>query len=137
MKFFVKKTSIGLIPVYNSDYEALKDCKLKSGETYEVEIKKKRNYEFHKKYFALLNLCYENQDKFTNFDDLRYYITMKSGWVKRINTGKGIMLIPKSIKFSSMDNIEVEKLYQASILAVCDFLAIDEGDLLNEILNFM
>jgi hypothetical protein len=137
MKFFVKKTISGLIPVYNSDHEALKKCKLKLGEEYEVEIKKKRNYLFHKKYFALLNLCFENQDKFTELDDLRYYLTMKSGYVKKIDTGKGIMMVPKSISFSNMDEIQFEDLYQKTINTVCLFLEIEESDLLDEILNFM
>lgn len=137
MKFIVKKTSTGLIPVYNSDYEALKDCRLKIGEEYEVEIKKKRNYEFHKKFFALLNLCFENQVVFETLDDLRYYVIMKSGYVKKVETGSGIMHIPKSISFAKMDEIEFNKLYQNSIQVVCDLLGISEGDLLDEILNFM
>ena len=137
MKFFVKKTSSGLIPVYNSDYEALKECKLKLGDIYEVEIKRKRNYEFHKKYFALVNLCFENQDKFEDINDLRYYLTMKSGYVKKIDTGTGEMFIPKSISFSKMDNIQFDDLYQKTINTICIFLDIEESELLNEILNFM
>jgi hypothetical protein len=137
MKIYVKKTLTGLIPVYNSDHEALKECKLKIGEEYEVEIKKKRNYKFHKKYFALVNLCFENQSVFEDINDLRYYLTMKSGYVKKVNTGTGEMFIPKSISFSSMDEIEFTDLYQKTINTVCLFLGIDESDLLDEILNFM
>jgi len=137
MKIYVKKTSTGLVPIYNSDYEGLKECKLKLGEEYEVEIKKKRNYKFHKKYFALLNLCFENQDKFEDINDLRYYLTMKSGFVKKIDTGNGIMHIPKSISFSNMDEIEFDNLYQLTITTVCNFIGIEKEDLLNEILNFM
>jgi hypothetical protein len=137
MKFIVRRTLSGLTPVYNSDKESLMDCKLKLGEDYEVEIRKPRNYKFHKKYMALINLCFENQDRFTEIDDLRYYLTMKAGFVKKIDTGKGTMILPKSISFSKMDDIEFDKLYQKTILTVCDFLEIEEGDLLNEILNFM
>lgn len=137
MKFLVRKTLTGLIPVYNSDQERLKDAKLKIGEDYEVEIKKPRNYQFHKKYFALINLCFENQDKFEDINDLRYYLTMKSGYVKRIDTGSGEMILPKSISFASMDKIEFDNLYQKTIDVICKFIGIEKEDLLNEILNFM
>ena len=138
MKFFVKKTSTGLMPVYNSDAEALKDSRLKLGEVYEVEIKKKRNSGFHKKMFALYNKCYDNQEIFETLDELRYYLTMKAGYYVKRKTPKGIMYFPKSIQFSNMYEIEFNELYQKTITEVCALLKIDsESDLLNEILNFM
>jgi hypothetical protein len=137
MKFIVRKTLTGLVPVYSSDAEKLKDCKLKLNEDYECEIKKPRNYQFHKKYFSLVNLCFENQDKFEDIDDLRYYLTMKAGYVKRIDTGTGEMILPKSISFSSMDEIEFDKLYQKTIDVICKFIGIEKQDLLNEVLNYM
>lgn len=136
MKFLVQKTIYGLQPVFNSDHEALKESKLKIGEVYEVEIKKKRNYQFHKKYFALLNLCYENQEVFESIEDLRYFLTMKAGYYKQIDTGNGTMFIPKSISFAKMDEIEFERLYQLTITVICNFIGIEKEDLLNEILNF-
>lgn len=137
MKFLVTKTIYGLQPVFNSDHEKLKESKLKIGEVYEVEIKKKRNYEFHKKYFALLNLAFENQDHFELFDDLRDYLVVKSGYYRKVVMPNGYEDIkPKSISFSSMDNIEFEDLYQKTITTVCNFIGIEKEDLLNEILNF-
>ena len=136
MKFLVQKTMTGLIPVFNSDHDKLKESKLKLGEIYEVEIKKKRNYQFHKKYFALLNLCFENQEVFESIEDLRYFLTMKAGYYKQVDTGNGTMFIPKSISFSSMDEIEFEQLYQNTITVICKFIGIEKEDLLNEILNF-
>ena len=138
MKFFVKKTLSGLIPVFNSDYKALKESKLRIGEVYEVEIKKKRNYEFHKKYFALINIAFENQEHFELFDDLRDYITVKSGYHRKVVMPNGYVDIkPKSISFSSMDEIEFDDLYQKTITSVCNFIGTEKEDLLNEILNFM
>lgn len=138
MKFFAKKTLTGLIPVYNSDYETLKECKLKIGDVYEIEVKKKRNYEFHKKYFALINLCFENQELFETIEELRYYLTMKSGYYRKVETPKGEMYLPKSISFSNMDEIEFDKLYQKTITEVMTLLGVDDKtDLLNELINFM
>lgn len=48
-----------IVPLYDSDYEVLK--KLKKNTPLAFEIKQERNYKFLKKFFALLNLVYENQ----------------------------------------------------------------------------
>lgn len=137
MKFLVKKSFGKLIPVYNSDAEKLKECKLKEGEIYEVEIKRKRNYEFHKKYFALINLCFDNQEVFIEFDNLRDYLTCKSGYYLKIKTPDGLMIKPKSISFAKMDNIEFEQLYRATINTICNFIDVEERDLMNEIVDYM
>lgn len=137
MKFLVQKTAYGLQPVFNSDYEKLKESKLKMGEVYEVEIKKKRNYEFHKKFFALINLCHDNQEHFDYFDDTREYLTIKAGYYRKIMMPNGnIQVRAKSISFANMDEIEFEDLYQKTITAACNFIGIEKEDLLNEILNF-
>lgn len=137
MKFIVKKQFGKLVPVYNSDAEALKDCKLKEGKEYEVEIKRKRNYEFHKKYFSLLNLCFDNQEHFDNIDDLRDYLTCKSGFYIKIPTPDGEMIKPKSISFSKMDDIEFDRLYQRTIDIVCKLIDVSRQDLLEEIVSYM
>lgn len=53
MKILCVITETGLTPKYESDREEFK--KLKRNAEVVVEIKKGRNIEFHKKYFALLN----------------------------------------------------------------------------------
>lgn len=137
MKILVKKQFGKLIPCYNSDAEALKKSKLKEGEIYEVEIKKKRNYEFHKKYFALLNLCYDNQKQYELFDDLRDYLTVKSGYVRKVVHKNGYEEYkPISISFSSMDETEFNELYQKTITVICQFLGCEKEDLINEILTY-
>lgn len=137
MKLLVKKQFNKLIPVYNSDLDNLKMCKLKEGEIYEVEIKKKRNYEFHKKYFALINLCFDNQEQFETLDVLRDYLTCKAGYYTKISTPDGEMIKPDSISFSSMDEIKFQELYSNTINVICKFLDIQTDDLMNEIVNYM
>lgn len=58
MKILCVITETGLTPKYESDREEFK--KLKRNAEVVVEIKKGRNIEFHKKYFALLKLTFEN-----------------------------------------------------------------------------
>ncbi len=60
MKALVTYTGTYLKPNYDTDQEQIKKCKFKIGETYEIEYKKPRNVKYHRKYFALLNLCYSN-----------------------------------------------------------------------------
>ena len=137
MKFLVQKSFGKLVPLYNSDAEKLKAAKLKEGETYEVEIKRKRNYQFHKKFFALLNLAYDNQEMFEDFDDLRPYLIIKAGYYKRIKTDKGEFVRADSISFAKMEQAEFEQLYSKMIDAVIKFLDTSKDDLLAEIVSYM
>ena len=57
MDIYLKNTSSGLIPMIDDDYESKQ--KLKIGEVYKCTIKKARNYELLKKYFALINCSWE------------------------------------------------------------------------------
>lgn len=45
MKIYLQNTSMGLIPMADSDYDEKK--RLKIGEVYEVSIKLARNYHFN------------------------------------------------------------------------------------------
>jgi hypothetical protein len=137
MKFLVQKKGNVLIPMFNSDAEALKITKLKEGEVLEVDIVKKRNYEFHKKYFALVNLCFDNQETFETLDEMRFYLTIKSGFFKKIETGKGQMFMPKSISFAEMDETEFQDLYSKTLDCVCKFLNTTNENLLSELINYM
>lgn len=139
MKFFVIRTLTGLQPCTASDYDNLMLSKLKLGEVYEVEIKKKRNYEFHKKLFALINLVHQNQTKLEGitFEALRAYMTMKAGYYESYTTDKGTFTLPKSISFASMDNIEFEQLYSSIVDVAINLLDCDKEDLLNEVLNYI
>ena len=97
------------LPAHNSDYDKLK--RIKPGDIVQCEIKKPRNLKFHRKFFALMNMVYDNQEIFESLDDLRYFLTMKAGFNKRVMTNKGEMILPKSIRFSKMDEHEFSELY--------------------------
>lgn len=138
MKFFVIRTLSGLQPCTSSDYDNLMLSKLKLGEVYEVEIKKKRNYEFHKKFFSLLKLVHENQNKLEgiSIDGLRAYMTMKAGFYETYTTDKGSFTLPKSISFSAMDNIEFEQFYNAVIDVAISLIDCNREDLIEAIINY-
>ncbi len=135
MKLFLVKTDKGFLPYDDSDVE--KNNKLKAHDVLECETTRPRNVRFLKKYFALLKTCFDNQDEYDNMRAFRYVVTLKSGYFTTIQTDKGIVFMPDSISFASMDDIEFEKLYSKTIDVLLKMVAIDRQDLENEIINFM
>lgn len=135
MKLFAQFKNGRIIPEYNTDYDKL--AKIRPDTTYSVEIKQPRNVKFHRKYFALLNLAYANQNHFNNFDEMRAWLTMKSGFYKRVQTPSGEMFQPESISFASMDEIRFGEVYSKVLDSVCSWLDISEEDVRNELINFM
>lgn len=135
MELFLKRTISGFVPMFDSDYEKAK--RIKIGSEVKAEIKVPRNYRFHKRYFALLNLAFQNQDKFDNFEKFRFVMTMRAGYFETINTGKGVVYMPKSISFAKMDQVEFEKVYSDMLNEVIDLLQADRETIENELINFM
>jgi len=99
-----------IIPLFDSDYEALKKCK--KGTELSFEVKQKRNIQFHRKFFALINMVYDNQEVFNNIDHLRKELTIASGFYDTYTNFEGQeRKEAKSISFSKMDDIEFSELY--------------------------
>tara|TARA_R110000737_G_scaffold249429_1_gene259382 strand:+ start:4234 stop:4695 length:462 start_codon:yes stop_codon:yes gene_type:complete len=91
--------------------------RLKIGDGVVVEFKVMRNYKFHKKYFALLNLAYESWETAEgapekNFQQFRDDITILSGhYIQVVRVDNSVRTIAKSVSFASMDADEFERLY--------------------------
>jgi len=139
MKFYAQVTlDKKIVPLETSDQEEL--SKLKRGTIYQFEVKKKRNTQFHRKFFSLLNLAYQNQndkDEINNFEDFRAYVTIKAGFHKRIVTEKGELFLPKSINFSSMDEIEFSELYNKVFDFILLFLNTEKEELEQAIIDYI
>ena len=103
--------------MYDDDYDAKK--RLKFDEVYRVDIVKARNIDFHRKYFALINIGWEylneEQTKFFNYD--------REGFRKCVQIAAGYYTLTYSIKrkewveesvsisFEKMDELEFQDLY--------------------------
>jgi len=135
MEIFLKNTEQGLIPLYESDETDKK--KLKLDEVYKVTIKRSRNYEFHKKYFALIKLAFDNYSTDMPFDTFRKWLQMKAGFVKAYQTGKGIFYDTVSISFESMDNDTFNEVYDKVLDTVVALLKSDKELIEKELINFM
>ena len=116
MKLHLQKVGGGLIPVSQDDKDYLD--KLKLGQVIHADFKKMRNYEFHKKYFALLDFLYDNweTDNEKCFDQFREDVTILAGYYKQQTRLNGdIRTVAKSISFGSMEAEDFEKLYSKTI----------------------
>ena len=119
-------------PAYNSDYELAKQIPL--NESIEFEYTKKRNVKFHRKFFALLNLVYENQEVYNNIEHLRKDLTISAGFYEIRYNFEGVEIYePKSISFAKMDDIEFAELYNRFIDVVVKWLGIDKQEILDNI----
>lgn len=102
------------------------DSNIKNGEIVSAEIKRPRNYKFHKKYFALINYAYSiwtpEEKQFNgiaaekSLDRFRKDIMILAGYYEIvINVKNDVRFIAKSISFGSMEEDDFEKLYSKTI----------------------
>jgi hypothetical protein len=136
MKLHVIKTQTGLKPAYDSDYEVY--SKIPLNEVFEIEYRKPRNYNFHKKYFALIKLAFENQTDYRNLNDLRRDISIVAGYYDEVVnkvTGE-VYKMPKSISFAQMDEIEFSELYERTKDVICKWLGVTDESIEQEIYQY-
>jgi hypothetical protein len=135
--FMVKSLGGKFTPAHDSDLELAKQ--LKMGDVYKFTFTKPRNYEFHKKFFALINLVFDNQDHYTNINDLRHDLTVEAGYkVEKVNRFTGeVRYTAQSISFAQMDEIEFSSLYQKMLDTVIRVYEWEGTDLEAEVAEFM
>ena len=120
---------------YDSDFEKLRNIKV--GVPYEVEIKNKRNAKFHRKFFALINLVFQNQDKYDVIDELRKDLTIASGFYTQHETFTGqIRTEANSIAFQNMDEIEFSELYNKFLDTIEKYFDFDKESVNENIKDF-
>ena len=117
--FFIKTSSRTLVAASDHDAELLKH--IKTGQPARMTFKRVRNYEFHKKYFALLQFAFDywepqNEVGEKNFDQFREDIIILAGYYHRyIRLDNETRIKAKSISFGSMSEEEFETLYTKTI----------------------
>jgi hypothetical protein len=121
----------GLKPLNSEDEEKLKSLPLDWDGI--VTLKHPRNYEFHKKYFALIKLGFENQERYKNKDHYRYVMQMKAGFYESIETDKGTIWLPVSISFGSMESHEFNDLYEKVLTEISNDLGLGTDELSQEV----
>lgn len=144
MDIFCKVTAHGLVPLYDSDYDLKK--RLRVGSVIKCKVSNPRNYEHHKKFFALVRLTFDNLPsnlaeyfKVHNEEDMLRRFKRDLGYFKTSLNERGEKEIEyQSISFSAMEQHEFERFYNQCIdLVLYKYLkGIDKEDLITEIENF-
>ena len=101
-----------------------------------VTVTRPRNIGMHRKFFALMDLAFENQDKYTAFEAFRKEVVMRAGWYIEHHhiTGK-ISYEAKSVSFTKMDELEFQELFYKCIdIIIAHFMVgADKGDITAEV----
>ena len=143
MKFNAVNTIQGLVPANDDDYDIKK--KLKIGAVYEISVREYRNYEFHKKYFALINCAWEylseNQvDFFKTAYTFRKTMEVASGHAERVYSieKREWQDVPKSIAFDKLSQSDFQDLYDRVKTTIFNTALRDikEDDFMKALINF-
>lgn len=117
MDIYLTKTLQGFVPADEQAKQAVKRWKI--GETLRCTVKKPRDYTNHKRYFALLNLTYENQERYTSFHMFRKAVELAAGHVDEIITLDGeVHFEVRSIDYSTLDEFQFDELF-GRVMRVC------------------
>lgn len=116
MKITLRNTISGLMPIYPSDWDSKK--KLVLGQDYEADIKMPRNYQFHKKLFALFNIGCQNSKMDLPFEVYRKIMTVRAGYFTAYQTDKGVYYEPDSLSFTAKDEARIAEVYSRVMDAI-------------------
>ncbi len=115
MKFIGKVVNVvgfGRVLVPSGHHDATEFEKLKVGNEYKVDARKARNPDHHRKGFALINLIFDSQEKYTTIEQLLTELKLRVGWYEEhVRMSGELVLIPKSISFADMDQTQFETFY--------------------------
>ena len=143
MEIYLVKRDFGLYPANDEDADKVR--KMKIGVPYKCSVVMPRNYQFHKKFFALLNcgFSYINETQMEhhkNFDGFRESVLLAAGhcetrWDIKRST---FYEVAKSISFASVDEATFNDIYDRvkDVLFSYALNGASEQEFLNNLINF-
>ena len=131
--------------------------KLKMGDVVTADFKKTRNYNFHKKYFALIKFAYEHWETDTfqnctkfkglkpekNFETFRNDLTILAGhYESAFRIDGSVRVKAKSISFAKMNEESFAELYDSTINVILskiltNYTKQELEDVVGELMSFM
>lgn len=144
MEILCRVTDAGLVPMYGSDLDEKK--RLKVGSDVVCSIRKARNYKFHKKFFALLNVCLDNMPderaqawNIWTVEDLKFALKLDLGYAAVVCLCGKTVIKEQSLAFDKMDETEFDKFYRKALDVICRkyLRGVDKQALDEELINFM
>jgi hypothetical protein len=138
MTTLILRKDLGCLrPTDEAGEEALRKVKL--GALVKVEFTgKPRNVMHHRKFFAMLNLIYQNQKHYRSVDHILAAMKFALGYTEKVRTKRGEIEVPLSISFAAMDQDEFDAFYNRAV----DFVlaevvpGLDRADLERELMEF-
>lgn len=129
MEVFLTKTMSGALVPMDQETEAFK--RFKAGSVIRCEVKEMRNGRFFRKWWALAKVGfdlwtetmpgveYKGVEIEPSFDRFRKDLTVLSGYYDPVFNVRGeVRMEPKSLKWSSMDEVEFAELYQKTLTTI-------------------
>lgn len=107
----------GLYPTDEYAEETLRS--IGQGEIVAVTIVRPRNVQFHRKFFAMLQIILANQSYYKSMGDLLDICKLSIGHYRTVMTQQGLVKLPKSISFASMDDVEFADFYRKACDWIC------------------
>lgn len=138
---YMYRTLAGLAPVDDEAREALRRIKISGTDPLKVKVTKPRNYQFHKKAFALLKLGHDNlPEKYGNisFEQYRAEALKAIGWSTTYRDFEGREVTEAdSMSFARLDDLEFDKrIYQPLIDLTMRLIGVGREDLEMEVLSY-
>jgi hypothetical protein len=134
-RLYLRKTLTGFAPA--DEESRLLGRKFKRDEIYRADVVKPRSYQHHKLCMALLNLTYQNQDRYTNFEIFRKAVALAAGHCEVIPTIDGELLtIPGSLSYDALDEVEFTQVMAAMMTVCCVILGMNAPELEAEVSKY-
>ena len=113
-----KRTLTGWIPADEESHEAWRKQKL--GEVYRGKFSKPRNYKHHCLFICLLELTFENQERYEDDRAFRRAVAYAAGWVDEFMDMDGVIhRVPKSYSYEELPDEDDFTLEFGKAMAVC------------------
>lgn len=134
MKIRLYKGKGGLLPF--DDEAAATIRKWNVRDFLELEIKRPRNYKFHKKLFSLLKIVHENNEDTKSIDDLLNYVKIETGHADIIELRGIAFRVPRTISFSNMDEDEFSLFYDKAVDVCMKIIPESRAEIAEQIARF-
>jgi hypothetical protein len=119
---FLKRTLHGFAAADEATQDAMRSYKI--GDTYRASVVKPRNLKAHRRYWALVNMVYQNTEGYASAELVHAHLKLLAGRCSPVvskTTGE-TFLVPESISFNAMDEAEFQDFWARCIKAVCEHI---------------
>ena len=88
---------------------------IKAGEVIACEIRRPRNLQMHRLFWALMQKIYENQTHYESPEEVAAAFKVAAGHCDFVQTPRGLVGVPKSISFAKMDQAEFRAFFDKAL----------------------